>query len=232
MGKTTLSQHAYEMTEGFDPKIWIYVSINFNAKRGGAIVGEIVKKLSGSPLAAKVIGGVLKDNLDERHWRIVQERNLLGQNPINSILRLSYIVPPKHLQNCFCILLCVPTRLNVDKDDLVRMWIALGFIQPSQGMIIEVAIHNLLCAKRRLTYSTLSWSKSYSKNIESDENVFDNPLPPKCLRNLSAKKDMDAKSVIWMNNVNQISSLEKVEMIDCNEWEKLFLSDNFASSSH
>ncbi|KAI0513746.1 hypothetical protein KFK09_009776 [Dendrobium nobile] len=42
-------------------------------KKLRTIAGESVKKLLGSPLAAKVIGGVLKDNLDERHWRTVLE---------------------------------------------------------------------------------------------------------------------------------------------------------------
>ncbi|PKU69442.1 putative disease resistance protein RGA4 [Dendrobium catenatum] len=102
-----------------------------------AIAGKIVKKLLGSPLAAKVIGGVLKNNLDERHWRTVLESNLLDQNSINSILRLSYIVLPNHLQNCFAFCSMFPEDHEFDKDDLVRMWIALGFIQPSQGTIME-----------------------------------------------------------------------------------------------
>ncbi|KAH0460084.1 hypothetical protein IEQ34_010747 [Dendrobium chrysotoxum] len=94
MGKTTLLQcvRGDEITNEFDLKMW-------------GLWGAL-----GSPLAAKVIGGVLKDNLDERHWRTVLENNLLGQNPINSILKLSYIVLPKHLQNCFAFLLHVPTR--------------------------------------------------------------------------------------------------------------------------
>ncbi|KAH0452848.1 hypothetical protein IEQ34_017172 [Dendrobium chrysotoxum] len=102
-----------------------------------AIAGEIVKKLLGSPLAAKVIGGVLKNNLDERHWRTVLESDLLDQNSIKSILRLSYIVLPNHLQNCFAFCCMFPQDHTYDKDDLVRMWIALGFIKPSQGMIME-----------------------------------------------------------------------------------------------
>ncbi|KAH0453263.1 hypothetical protein IEQ34_017587 [Dendrobium chrysotoxum] len=75
--------------------------------------GEIVKNILGSPLATKVIGGVLEDNLDEKHWMTVLESNLLGQNSINSILRLSYIVLPKHLQNCFAFLLHVSTRSGI-----------------------------------------------------------------------------------------------------------------------
>ncbi|KAL0920651.1 hypothetical protein M5K25_009801 [Dendrobium thyrsiflorum] len=97
----------------------------------------IVKKLLRSPLAAKVIGGVLNDNLDERHWRTVLGSNLLDQNSINSILRLSYIILPNHLRNCFAVCCMFPEDHEFDKDDLVRMWIALGFIQPSQGMTME-----------------------------------------------------------------------------------------------
>ncbi|KAL0920789.1 hypothetical protein M5K25_009958 [Dendrobium thyrsiflorum] len=106
-------------------------------KKLRAIAGEIVKKLLGSPLAAKVIGGVLKDNLSERHWRIVLESNLLGENSIMSILKLSYIVLPNHLQNCFAICCMFPQDHTFDKVDLDRMWISLGFIQPSQGKITE-----------------------------------------------------------------------------------------------
>ncbi|KAI0510452.1 hypothetical protein KFK09_011054 [Dendrobium nobile] len=106
-------------------------------KKLRAIAGEIVKKLLGSPLAAKVIGGVLKENLDERHWRTVLESNLLDHNSINSILRLSYIVLSNHLRNCFAFCCMFPQDHQFDKDDLVRMWNALGFIQPSQGMTME-----------------------------------------------------------------------------------------------
>ncbi|KAH0463337.1 hypothetical protein IEQ34_007919 [Dendrobium chrysotoxum] len=89
---------------------------------------DIVKKLLRSPLAAKVIGGVLNDNLDERHWRTFLESNLLDQNSINSILRLSYMVLPNHLRHCFALCCMFPQDHEFDKDDLVRMWIALGFI--------------------------------------------------------------------------------------------------------
>ncbi|KAI0514166.1 hypothetical protein KFK09_010200 [Dendrobium nobile] len=106
-------------------------------KKLRAIAGEIVKKLSGSPLAAKVIAGVLNDNLNEGHWRTVLESNLLDQNSIHSILRLSYIVLQNHLRNCFAFCCMFPEDHEFDKDDLVRMWIALGFIQPSQGMTME-----------------------------------------------------------------------------------------------
>ncbi|KAH0460319.1 hypothetical protein IEQ34_010982 [Dendrobium chrysotoxum] len=56
---------------------------------------------AGSPLATKFIGGVLKDNLNERDWRTVLESNLFGQNSIDFVLGISYKVLPNHPQNCF-----------------------------------------------------------------------------------------------------------------------------------
>ncbi|KAH0455133.1 hypothetical protein IEQ34_017057 [Dendrobium chrysotoxum] len=84
-----------------------------SAKKTSPARGEnenMSKSDYGSPLEAKVIGGVLKDNLDERHWRAVLESNLLGHSSINSILRSSYKVLLNHLQNYFAFMLYVLTR--------------------------------------------------------------------------------------------------------------------------
>ncbi|XP_020675206.2 putative disease resistance protein RGA4, partial [Dendrobium catenatum] len=102
-------------------------------KKLKAIAGEIVKKISGSPLAAKVIGGVLNSSLDERHWTKVLSSDFIspksGQDDILTILRLSYTFLPKHLQNCFTFCSIFRQDHEFYKDDLVQMWIALGFIQ-------------------------------------------------------------------------------------------------------
>ncbi|KAH0463247.1 hypothetical protein IEQ34_007829 [Dendrobium chrysotoxum] len=88
----------------------------------------------------------------------------------------------------------------------------------------EEAYSANLCAKRRLTDLTLCWSNTDSRNIDLDENVLDNLQPPKCLRNLSINRYMGARSAIWMNNVNLLSNIEKIEKINltgCMEWETL-----------
>ncbi|PKU64512.1 Putative disease resistance protein RGA3 [Dendrobium catenatum] len=107
------------------------------------ITGQIAKKLSGSPLAAKVMGGILNSNLDEMHWRKVLDCDTgiikLGQNDIMPVLRLSYVYLPQPLQSCFTFCCIFQQDHEFDKDDLVRMWIALGFIQSSynQGETLE-----------------------------------------------------------------------------------------------
>ncbi|KAL0920589.1 hypothetical protein M5K25_009734 [Dendrobium thyrsiflorum] len=99
-------------------------------KKLRSIAGEIVKKLSGSPLAAKVIGGLLNSTLDERHWTNVLNSDFKsGQDYIISILRLSYMFLPKHLQKCFAFCSIFRQDYRFYKDNLVKIWIALGFIQ-------------------------------------------------------------------------------------------------------
>ncbi|KAI0514051.1 hypothetical protein KFK09_010085 [Dendrobium nobile] len=108
-----------------------------------SITAEIVKKLSGSPLAAKVIGGDLNSNLDEGHWRRVLNSVLeiikLGKNDIMHVLRLTYVHLPQHLKSCFTFCSIFPQDYLFPKATLVQQWIALGFIQPShiQGEILE-----------------------------------------------------------------------------------------------
>ncbi|KAH0463165.1 hypothetical protein IEQ34_007747 [Dendrobium chrysotoxum] len=72
-----------------------------------------------------------------------------------------------------------------------------------------------LFSKGRLTNLTLCWSNTDSMIIDLDENVLDNLQPPKCLRNLSIKRYMGARSAIWMNNVNLLSNVEKIELTEC-----------------
>ncbi|KAL0920072.1 hypothetical protein M5K25_009180 [Dendrobium thyrsiflorum] len=88
-----------------------------------SIAEKIVKKLSGSPLAARVIGGVLNSHLEESHWISVLNYDIGSQNDISSILKLSYIFLPKVLQNCLSFSAIFPQDYEYDKDDLIRMWI-------------------------------------------------------------------------------------------------------------
>ncbi|KAL0920593.1 hypothetical protein M5K25_009738 [Dendrobium thyrsiflorum] len=85
----------------------------------------------------------------------------------------------------------------------------------------EEACSAKLCAKRRLTDLTLCWSNTDSRNIDLDKNVLENLQPPKCLRNFCIRNYMGARSAIWMNNVNPIFNLEKIELAECFECETL-----------
>ncbi|XP_072969418.1 disease resistance protein RGA2-like [Typha angustifolia] len=98
-----------------------------------AIGKEIAKKLKGSPLAAKTLGGLLKGDLSHGHWEKILMSNIWkleqGQDDIMPVLRLTYQHLPAHLQRCFAYCSLFPKDWEFKRDDLIYMWVAEGLIQ-------------------------------------------------------------------------------------------------------
>ncbi|KAH7689336.1 P-loop containing nucleoside triphosphate hydrolase protein [Dioscorea alata] len=97
----------------------------------------IVKKLMGSPLAAKTVGKLLRRDLTEKHWNDVLENNLwklkTDAHDIMPALALSYYHLPSHLQPCFvfCSVLHNYKYGYRKMEELIYMWIANGYIHES-----------------------------------------------------------------------------------------------------
>ncbi|XP_072986510.1 putative disease resistance protein RGA3 [Typha latifolia] len=98
---------------------------------------KIAKKLKGSPLAAKTVGGALSANLDIQHWENILHSEIWeikqGENDIISALRLSYLHLSSHLKPCFTFCSIFPQDYEFDKDELVHMWMALGLVQEDKN---------------------------------------------------------------------------------------------------
>lgn len=96
------------------------------------IAKQIATKLKGNPLAAKSVGTLLRRNLDEIHWRKILDSNEWKlDNRMDGIvpaLMLSYNHLSYHLQLLFSYCALFPKGYKFDKDRLIRMWIALGFV--------------------------------------------------------------------------------------------------------
>ncbi|WRX11556.1 NB-ARC - like 10 [Theobroma cacao] len=101
---------------------------------------EMVKRCGGLPLAIAVLGGLLATKKTRAEWEMVQ-RNInarLNNFPlqddygkVNGILSLSYTELPFHLKPCFLYLGHYPEDWEISKRELIRLWIAEGFISPS-----------------------------------------------------------------------------------------------------
>ncbi|KAM3686116.1 hypothetical protein ACJW31_11G173100 [Castanea mollissima] len=96
---------------------------------------EIVHKCQGIPLAIKSIGNVLRLEKTEHKWSYVKN-NILEiatqqKNDIFPILKLSYDHLPSHLKSCFAFCSLFPKDYEIDKVTLIQLWIAQGFIRPS-----------------------------------------------------------------------------------------------------
>ncbi|KAI0513477.1 hypothetical protein KFK09_009500 [Dendrobium nobile] len=157
-------------------------------------------------------------------------------NDINNLLNLRYVKLPKNciswiceigklksLQELYKFILRDVSGYRIGELKNMNDLYKLGINCLENVKDGEEACNAQLCEKRRLKDLTLSWSRSHidSTNNDLDENVLDNLQPPKCLRNMSIKRYMGARSAIWMNNVNPIFNLEIILLTDCLELETL-----------
>ncbi|XP_058112950.1 disease resistance protein RPP8-like [Magnolia sinica] len=96
--------------------------------------GKIVAKCGGLPLAIAVIGGVLSRKeksvnewykvLTSLEWHLHE-----SEDAISGILALSYHDLPYYLKFCFLYFGAFPEDSEIEVDDLIKLWIAEGFVQ-------------------------------------------------------------------------------------------------------
>jgi Leucine-rich repeat (LRR) protein len=132
-------------------------------------IGEaIVGRCKGSPLAAKVLGGVLRNKVDRDEWEKVLKSKIWGlpevESEIAPALMLSYYHLPSNLKRCFAYCSILPKDYEFEVEELVRLWMAEGLIQPrEEGKQMEDLgieyFHNLL-------------SRSFFQKSFKDESRF------------------------------------------------------------
>ncbi|XP_047962220.1 putative late blight resistance protein homolog R1A-10 [Salvia hispanica] len=108
------------------------------------IAEKIVKKCKGLPLAILVLGGLLgKGPRTQEHWEeIAKDKSLVmeysddGDKPYN-ILYMSYKYMPVWLRSCFLYMGLFPEDHLIDVSRLIKMWVAEGFIKPTENQTLE-----------------------------------------------------------------------------------------------
>ncbi|XP_020098959.1 putative disease resistance protein RGA3 [Ananas comosus] len=113
-----------------------FLDVNPGDYKNLQLIGEqIVKKLGGSPLVIKIMGGILNSRIDYEQWKKILEEDIMklqqGKDDIMTILRLSYDHLPTNLQLCFRYCSLFSQDHIFKRKKLVNMWIGSGLIPQS-----------------------------------------------------------------------------------------------------
>nr|XP_027120363.1 putative disease resistance protein RGA3 [Coffea arabica] len=101
----------------------------------------ITKRCQGLPLAANVIGGLLRIKRKEE-WLPIIESGLLhlseNENTVMQLLKLSFDhLPTASIKKCFAYCSILDKDFLVNKQHLIQLWMAEGFLQASHNELLE-----------------------------------------------------------------------------------------------
>ncbi|GJV54923.1 NB-ARC domains-containing protein [Tanacetum coccineum] len=127
----------------------------------------IVKKCDGLPLALKALGSLLRTKTDEEDWKQLLNNEiwmLEDEGGILPALRLSYRDLSARLKQLFAYCCLIPKDYVFEKDDLILLWMAEGFLHisatnKSMERLGEECFQELL-------------SRSFFQHVPDDESSF------------------------------------------------------------
>ncbi|KAH7677427.1 P-loop containing nucleoside triphosphate hydrolase protein [Dioscorea alata] len=120
---------------------------------------QIVKKCNGLPLAVKALGGILRYETEESSWWDVLQSDLWeldeAQSEILPALKLSYSRMPSYLKPCFLFCSMYPKAHLFSKGNLIRLWMAQGYIRVKGNKIMEDVGENYFNELQQRSYFQL-----------------------------------------------------------------------------
>ncbi|PWA77150.1 NB-ARC domains-containing protein [Artemisia annua] len=142
---------------------------NFDSYQRLKAPGEgIVRKCDGLPLALIALGRLLRTKEDEVEWKEIEDSEIWSLKEGGKIipaLRLSYRELPAYLKQLFAYCSLFPKDYAFDKQDLVLLWMAEGFLHQVHSSKSTVERLGNECFDELL-------SRSFFQHSPNDESLF------------------------------------------------------------
>ncbi|CAN0897585.1 Putative disease resistance protein RGA1 [Linum grandiflorum] len=102
---------------------------------------DAVIKCDGSPLAAKVLGGVMQFKKSKSEWLKVLKSEMWHLNEVRKEvfgpLALSYYDLTPEIRQCFQFCAVFPKDCEMEKAQLIKLWISQGFVGARENQEVE-----------------------------------------------------------------------------------------------
>ena len=109
---------------------------------------EITRKCVGSPLAIKTLGSCFRNENEIKQWQNIKESEIWDirevsssltndENAIMRALKLSYFNLELSLRRCFSFCAIFPKDFEIDREELIHLWMANGFIKQEGNVEVE-----------------------------------------------------------------------------------------------
>ncbi|XXG72447.1 hypothetical protein AAC387_Pa07g1541 [Persea americana] len=115
------------------------------------VAEAIVGNCEGLPLAIAAVGGIMSlKERSELEWKKLEYilswemSNNPDMDRMKNILLHSYYDLPYHLKNCFLYFTVFPGDRIIDQAELIRLWVAEGFVETRRDLTMEDIAENYL----------------------------------------------------------------------------------------
>ena len=102
---------------------------------------NLVSKCRGLPLAVKILGGLMRFKNSRTAWKQILNSNFWALEDLGSCifapLLLSYMELPSAMKRCFSYCAVFPKDSLPTRDELVRLWMAQGYLDSKANMEME-----------------------------------------------------------------------------------------------
>ncbi|XP_074319568.1 putative disease resistance protein RGA1 [Silene latifolia] len=181
---------------------------------------DIVEGCANVPLAVRVVGSLLYGQRKSK-WVSFQQNGLANvsgfeNNDIMPILKLSYNYLKSPLKSCFSYCALFPKDFEIDKETLMGLWMAQGYITPSESgySIEDVAEHYFFILLRRCFFQDVKKDEygeivsckvhdlmhDIAKEVSAKEICEVNPNTEKNLKVSKAIRHFAVRGHKFMNN--------------------------------
>lgn len=182
---------------------------------------EISHKCKGVPLAASVIGAALQNRRNKDEWKSITNSNawdsIERERGIINVLKLSFDrLPELSLKQCFAFCSIFPKGFVLERNLLIQLWMAGGFLQPSGDDDMEM--HDV---GNKHFNDLLSYSLFQDEERDSKGNITSCKMHD-LIHDLAKSLSKSEMTILETLSVRNISNIRHLNLIYGGEIEPAF----------